>query len=889
MRINAINTGNTTKLNKKSTEKTHNNVTSTPSFEGHKLINIFDVPHYAGLKGFVYELTNKQKVVIIPKKGPGATSVNTVVRTGSLNETDDVRGISHFMEHLAFDGSKGLRAGGFDKIATSKGADINAHTGSELTAYFFQVNGAKQKDYEELVAAHSTMVKYPRPSKSQFTKEQAVVIKEINQSKDRPEVKQYFNVLNNLLGVKTNAAHLTLGTEENITNITRKNILDYHKNSYTPDNMETYVVGDVSVNKMIKLIDKYFDTKDFRPAVKPKHFETLTPIEKTNMDFLASPQVELSEILLGFVGPENLNRKDTVALDTLLNVLTLDKNSRLNKKLLELNSEAGGGVEGIASHPKAPQGIFLETKVEPGSEQKALDAISESFKELKTDPVSEKELEIAKRIILDKFNQASENSEQLTGLMENFINSGGVDSYKNHVADINSITLGDLNRVADKYLNTKKASVSILQPESAQNTNITFTGKNLISTKFLKKIILPNNVKLVMNDNPYTIRTAGNLVLSSTVAKKPGVSEILAQMLDNSTSLHSDEEFSRMKAENAINFGISGAGRSLVVKFSCLKESLSTALDFAKEAIFSPKLDEKNFLKAKDEVTIALKSVPLTANDRLLETVYGKHALGESPRVLKQEIGKVTLEDVQNYYNEVIKNSYAKTIITGPISKVEGLTETIEKKLGDLANDFKPGIMKRPLFEGIKTPQVVVQAQKGLSQSHVIQLFHVDKMNIENIAAFKVLDSIIGGGLSARLFKDLREKQELAYQVGSGFLNYGDFGALKLVIKTDIKKGEEFTDNIEKSLAGFEKHMNLLKNKPVKASELADAKKMLRTDLSMSLEGAMGQTKTIAGQLDNGGAGYVNKLMTAIDKVTAQDVQRVAKEHLSKPPVISIL
>jgi len=83
--------------------------------------------------------------------------------------------------------------------------------------------------------------------------------------------------------------------------------------------------------------------------------------------------------------------------------------------------------------------------------------------------------------------------------------------------------------------------------------------------------------------------------------------------------------------------------------------------------------------------------------------------------------------------------------------------------------------------------------------------------------------------------------------------------------------------------------MNLLKNKPVKASELADAKKMLRTDLSMSLEGAMGQTKTIAGQLDNGGAGYVNKLMTAIDKVTAQDVQRVAKEHLSKPPVISIL
>lgn len=887
MKISQITGFSTNKTNKNN--KPQNGMASKPTFEGHKLLEVFDVPHYQSLKGYIYELTNKQKVIIIPKKGAGATSVNTVVKTGALNEEDKFRGISHFMEHLAFDGSKGLKAGGFDKIADSKGANINAHTGTELTAYFFQVNGAKTKDYEELIAAHAKMIKYPKVGEAQFKKEQEVVIKEINQSQDRPSSKAYFDTLKNLFGINSASDHMVLGSEENIRNATFKDVLNYHKNSYTPDNMETYVVGDVSHKKMIDIIDKNFDTPDFRPAKKPILSEKISPIEKTKIEITQSPKVNISDLTIGFIGPENLNQKESSALDVLTKILTLNKSTRLNKNLSELNTEGDMGLYPVASNKKFPQAIFFDTKVDVGSEQKALDAISKSIKEIKTNPITQDELETAKRLILNTLNKASEESESLTSVMENAINVGGIDVYKNQIKNIKDVTVEDLNQVAEKYLNTQKAAVTILQPEGVQNGNITFTGKSIINTKFLKKMVLPNNLELVLNDNPNTIRTAMNINIKSPAERKPGVSEVLAQMLNNSNAVHNEEEFSNLKSKNAVDFAIAPSGKGLMASLGCLKESLSTGLDILKEALTSPKLDEKNFLKAKDEISFALKGATISANDRLMETVYGKTTTGESARVLKQEIDNVTLDDVKKYYADIMANSEAKSSITGPISSVEGLKETIAEKLGNLGTSFKTNINKKITVDDIKEPIVLVQAQKGLSQSTVLQFFHINSTKIEDVAAFRVMNTILGGGLSARLFKDLREKQELAYQVGSRFSSTSNFSNLQFIIKTDIKKGEAFTDNIEKSLTGFEKHINLLKKAPVTEIELANAKKSLRTAYSMQAESAGGQNDIITGGMVRDKADYNNKLMDAIDKVTPEDIQRVANEQLSKPSAISIL
>lgn len=144
--------------------------------EAYKLIGKFKDPNYTWVDNYIYELSNKMRVVIFPKKGPDAVSVKTVVKTGAFNETEALRGESHFSEHLMFDGSrsvngqKGLRPGGFDKITAAQGASINAHTGTDRTAYFFTVTGANEETLEKLINAHATMVKYPALPKGQYKK-----------------------------------------------------------------------------------------------------------------------------------------------------------------------------------------------------------------------------------------------------------------------------------------------------------------------------------------------------------------------------------------------------------------------------------------------------------------------------------------------------------------------------------------------------------------------------------------------------------------------------------------------------------------------------------------------------------------------------------------------
>ena len=143
---------------------------------------------------------------------------------------------------------------------------------------------------------------------------------------------------------------------------------------------------------------------------------------------MASPKVKLSGVRLGFAGPENTDSKDGLAMEALLKILTMDKSSRLNKSLSELNTGASTMIAPVANNPKSPQIIFMATDVEPGSEQKALDAFSQSFKDLKTNPISEEELDTAKRLMLNNYNRASETSENLTSMMEDAINIGGINT-----------------------------------------------------------------------------------------------------------------------------------------------------------------------------------------------------------------------------------------------------------------------------------------------------------------------------------------------------------------------------------------------------------------------------------------------------------------------------
>ena len=107
-----------------------------------------------------YKLANGQRVVIIPKEGE--TVVKTYVSTGSMNEPDKLRGISHYIEHNLFNGSRDLQAGEFFDTVNKMGAETNASTGFAETNYYISSNLLNEDDLEKKIKIHASMLESPK-------------------------------------------------------------------------------------------------------------------------------------------------------------------------------------------------------------------------------------------------------------------------------------------------------------------------------------------------------------------------------------------------------------------------------------------------------------------------------------------------------------------------------------------------------------------------------------------------------------------------------------------------------------------------------------------------------------------------------------------------------
>lgn len=892
LRINSINN-----FSNNAQKKAQNTAgQSTPNFGSYKLIKEFPDPNYTWIKNELYELSNKMKILFVPKTGPDSISVNNTILTGAINEVDGLRGGSHFLEHLTvLDGSKDFKPGQLSKIMEDKGALLNAYTKFDMTAYFFNIANPSKKDLETLIKLQANSIIYPKPPNKSYEKEKAVVIQEIKQSADSPYRKVLCGFINDIFGLSPDSVHSVLGSIEDIANMSKKNIMEYHNRTYVPNNSEMYISGAVNPKELIKVIDKYYDVPEYRPSTLPMHYESINPIQKTKISFYDHPRVGVSSVIAGFIGPKNADVKELAMTKVLMDIFANGRNSRLSQKLQSsLNAESSSDFYTVSNNSLSPKAIFFNfSPVRPGNEQKLLDVFKETLNELKTKSITQEELDISKKRLLDEFNSAAETSSGITSLLENFSTSGGINAYANSVKHIESLTIDDINKMSTKYLDPNKAAISILQPSSAQNKEITFTGKALISPKAIKKFTLPNKVKLVINDTADKIRTVANLKIEGNVQSKPGTSIILSTLMQNSTAKHSSDEFALLKARVGVSsIAANDTSNGLAIGAASRKESFADAIKLVKEIAFEPAFTQKNFDLAKDEIKQIIDSVLPTAKDRALEAMYGhNHPEGQTARYLAHVIDDVTLADVQDYYNALMKNPKVSATITGPISKVDGLNDKIIEELSKISGNFSNKKTKDIPFELPKNNKVIVQLQDSLEQSENTKFFHIDTSDIKDFASMKVLDKILGGGLTSRLFMDLREKQKLAYSVHSKFLNSEGCAQEMLDIRTGIKDDAGMvTDNIEKSLVGFSRHINKLINTLPSADELTKAKKSLLNYYTRIFATAFGTNAALVeGAGTKAGLAFYNKLLKEIANLTPQDIQNVAKKQLTKPSVTSIL
>ena len=200
-------------------------------------------------------LENGLRIIAVPQKGTEAATVLVLVGTGSKYETKDINGISHFLEHLFFKGTKKRPnslaiAEPLDKI----GGIYNAFTSEEYTGYFSKIEASQLElalDWASDIYLNSLL-----PEK-EIEKERGVIIEEINMYLDTPML--YIGELwKKLLYGDQPAGWEVVGTKENVAKIKREQILNYLKSQYVASNTIICLAGKIPSSQIINKIKKYF-------------------------------------------------------------------------------------------------------------------------------------------------------------------------------------------------------------------------------------------------------------------------------------------------------------------------------------------------------------------------------------------------------------------------------------------------------------------------------------------------------------------------------------------------------------------------------------------------------------------------------------------------------
>ncbi len=876
---------------------------------------------------YLYMLQNGQKVAIMPKEG--STIVKTFVNSGSMNETDPIRGISHFIEHNLFNGSQNLAPGQFFNEVSKMGSSTNASTDYAQTDYYIESALMSDSDLEKTISMHADMISRPLFPEDMIEKEKGPVTSEISMVNDDMITIAANDVIKNLFQIQSESDNLVAGSIQTVNSLDRPKVTDYYQRHYTPDNLYTVVVGDVDPNKTMELISKNFTQKAVSNPEQYRKSETLTPINSSVRVDYKSPNDNCTSVLAAFAGPVAGDFKGNIAAQALGVFLTGSINSRLTRALDDVNGFADFQMQKVGLKKEDPQAFLFQMVTPSGREQEALDIFYSTIENLAVNPPTEDEMKILKNNILKAVAISFQNSSSICDTIGTSLLDGDFSSISDYKTVINSLTPYDIQMAARNFVDLNKASIAVVHPQNvseeqimgnyakskyslaalnarAQNINsmpaqniagqqISF-GSRDITTTDVEEGVLPDNTHFVLNNYPTEpCYMEWRLTSKESLPKNPAVAYVLTELLNNGTAYKTRDEFVSKAELDGITYSADANGFQISLNAVCLEDGVGKSIDTMKEALYAPRFTEADFKKVKADLEAYFYSLSKDASNNILDNLFGDYFA--KPEQILAGLKTLTLNDVVNHYNSMIQNSTSAFVISAPFKSKPELKNEVLTKINTPNKQYKPLLPAyTPIynrFQANTTSKVLVDTEER-NQAQINKTYSFKMSgNIQDEVKFELLNTILGGSPSSRLFQDLREKQKLAYRVSSTVQSFEDTGVLTMSIlsTTDDKKQNDIKyDNLQKSLAGFESHAQMLMNQPVTKEELDSAKMILKQRYAKQTELPGSKTALLSMNLHQPyGVKRMDEYIRAIDKMTPADIQAAARHIFSNKPLYSIL
>lgn len=856
-----------------------------------------------------FQLKNGMKVLFQESHKSPVVSVQVWVRTGSADEGKGEEGISHFIEHLVFKGTRKFKVGEIASMIEGSGGELNAYTSFDQTVFYVTIS---RQFVETGLQALAEMMGFPQFDPTEIDNEREVVIEEIKRGQDslgRNASQLLFST-----GFQKHPYGIpVIGYEKNVRKWSAKKIVDYYHSRYAPKNMFLVVAGDFDSAEMKKRVQKLFgEFKSYKiKAVRRKK----EPVQKNPRIKVQKSSFEQSVSYISWKTP-NIKHKDIAALDVLSMILGHGDSSRLVHKL-RIEAPIVHSIGATLFTGKDPGLLAISIGYNKENLQLAMRGIMETLEEILSGKAREDE--IRKAII----NLESENFytvETVDGLSRKLGDAeflmGDPKYFERYLQEVSQVTARDILRVAKKYLvpgtlgiatvtNDEPKAVeaewkkwvknfrtlaSKVKAQPVSNVKVAPAVHKTLSKKDrpapeIKVINLKNGVRILARPSFDTdVFSAKLAFLGGGRAESPdlaGTAELTSRSWMGGTKSRPEaqiyHEIETMAAGIGPLSGRNSFGLGLDALSSFEEPARDLFLELLTEPIFPAEVIEREKKIQLEQLRSRNDNAAQIAIRQLMETLFKGHPYGRDLLGTSETLHKIGQKQIQDYWRQIHYRKNLTFVLSGAFD-LDSWVQKIEQATAQM----KEGKKFQSKFP-VQFPQEETHRYYKIKkeQSQLVIGYPGLTVTDESRFTLQVIQSILAGQ-GGRLFIELRDKNSLAYSVSPLRMEGIDAGYFGAYIGCSPEK-------VEKALKMMKIEFQKLCETPVPAEELERAKKYLvgRHDIDLQRVSSIGASilyDDIYGVPYDETFGLAEKYFA----ITAADVMRIAQRIFSAAPVVSL-
>ncbi len=853
-----------------------------------------------------YQLKNGMNVVLVESHKSPVLSIQMWVKTGSADEKKGEEGISHFIEHLVFKGTKRFKVGEIAAAVEGAGGELNAYTSFDQTVFYVTISKEFQRVGMEVIGE---MMGFPEFDAKEIDNEREVVIEEIKRSNDSPH-RQASKLLFSTMYKKHPYGIPVIGYHENISTVSRDTLVNYYKARYNPQNMTLVIAGDFKTPDMRKQIEEFFGKFGKNKLRVVKRAPNL--MKKGAVVVEKAPFAE-TIVHIAFPVPKASHR-DIAALEVFALILGQGESSRLNQRL-RMNEQVVNYAGSSVFVAKDPGFFAMSLSLNEKDLKPALAALQDEVIRAVTEMPSEQEV---KKAMTNLASEQFYNQETVDGLARNFGHYqdlfGNPAYFTAFLKQVEDLTPKDIMKAGRKYLDAAGLSFVVMTPEAKETVEpiarewVTSFRKKMKSvkpkpskaTKKYKKVsfvfkkakaALPDVEKWTL-DNGITVITRPNFdtpVVSIRCAalggsrletkESQGATELLSRVWTAGAGTMSEKEINQKCDEMAASLSSFGGRNSEGLSMSCLKPFMDDMLEMMflswKEPLFESAAISREVKSMLEHVKLRQDNPSQMCILEFMKGMFGSHPYGHDPYGDSGSISRLN----QTITRHIYRQKSGMAIVASGSFEPKELRAKINEHLGSLKTGALE-IKKIPINYPKKEIKHYQESKK--EQSHVVKGFPGLDMRDSQRYPLQVLQAILAGQ-GGRLFVELRDKASLAYSVSPlrmEGLEGGYFGAY--IGCSPEKSGI--------ALKMMDDEFNKLVETKVSPEELARAQRYLIGKHDIELQRNSNLTSALL--FDHiYGIDYLEtyKFAERVRAVTVDSVRDVAERIFKNPSVTSLV